>query len=75
MITPEWLAKLTQFVQPILTEMFNDFFSKYAQFSIPLPEKYQCTSPQFSILARTMQVDCDIQNVKGGEDTRYATFL
>jgi len=64
MFTPDWLIEAAQFVTPILNDMINDFLTKYAQFSIPLPEKYQCTSPQFSVLPRTMQIDCDVQTAR-----------
>jgi len=59
----QWLSKLGQFAQPLLTEMFNVFFDRYAQFSIPLLDGFQCASPNFMINSRSMQVDCDIRSV------------
>lgn len=58
-MSAEWLMKLAQFVTPILNDMINDFMMNYAQFPVSLPEKYECTSPEFSIMPRTMQIDCD----------------
>jgi hypothetical protein len=59
----DWLIKLTQFATPILTEMFNTFFNRLAQFPIPLLDGFECTSPEFLVSARTMQVDCDIRAI------------
>jgi len=60
-ISDDWIIKLTQFATPILTEMFNTFFNRLAQFPIPLLDGFECTSPEFIVSARTMQVDCDIR--------------
>jgi hypothetical protein len=62
-ISEDWLIKLTQFATPILTEMFNAFFNRLAQFPIPLLDGFECTSPEFLVSARTMQVDCDIRAI------------
>jgi len=59
------ISKLTQFAQPLLTDMFNVFFDRYAQFPIPLPDGFQCASPDFMVNNRTMQIDCDIRYVEG----------
>jgi len=69
------LTKLSHFARPLLTEMFNVFFDRYAQFAIPLLDGFRCASPDFSINSRSMQVDCDIQTigpktVKDGSDKR-----
>jgi len=58
----EWMAKFSQFAQPILLDMFNAFLNTHAQFPVPLLANYQCTSPDLTILPRTVQVDCDVQS-------------
>jgi len=55
------LAQLGQLSQPLLTEMFNIFLTEYAQFPVPLLEGYECTSPEFRWMQRTMQIDCDVR--------------
>jgi hypothetical protein len=57
------ISKLTQFAQPLLTDMFNVFLDRYAQFAIPLLDGFQCVSPDFMINNRTMQIDCDIRYI------------
>jgi len=57
------LAKLTEFSKSILTDMFNVFLERYAQFFIPLLDDFKCASPDFLISTRSMQLDCDIRMV------------
>jgi hypothetical protein len=59
-MTDEWLLKFADFARPILTDIFNAFLKTYAQYPVPLPNEFECASPEFTITARTMQVDCDI---------------
>jgi hypothetical protein len=59
-MTTEWLGKLSQVAVPTLIETFNSFLNTYAQFPMPLLAGYKCTSPEFIVLPRTMQVDCDL---------------
>jgi len=58
-LSDQCITKLTRFARPLLTEMFNVFFERYAQFAIPLLDGFKCVSPDFSINSRSMQVDCD----------------
>jgi len=55
------MAKLSQLSIPILTEMFNGFLTKFAQFPLPLVEGYECASPEFRWSQRTMQIDCEVR--------------
>lgn len=62
------ISKLSQLSVPVLTEMFNAFFSQYAQFPIPLVDGYACQSPELRWFQRTMQVDTDVRVLP--EETR-----
>jgi len=59
----DWLLLLQEFALPLLTEMFNSFFKKYAQFPIPMLDGFECVKPELSIMSRTMQITCgDVQS-------------
>jgi hypothetical protein len=59
-----WLLSAASFAKPLITESLNAFFDRYGQFPLPLPEKYTCVSPQFTIQPRSMQIDCDMERAK-----------
>jgi hypothetical protein len=62
-IDNDWLVKLEEFAKPLLTDMFNAFLERYAQFPIPLLDGFECASPELSIMARSMQVSCDVRSI------------
>lgn len=61
----DWLIKLHDFAKPMLAEMFNAFFKRYAQFPIPMLDGLECMSPELNIAARSVQVDCDVRQHTG----------
>jgi len=63
-IGEEWLIKLEEFAKPLLTDMFNVFFDRYARFPVPMLDGFECSTPAFWVSARTMQVDCDVTGSK-----------
>jgi len=62
-IDNDWLVKLQEFAKPLLTDMFNAFLERYAQFPIPMLDGFECMDPKLSIMVRSMQVSCDVRAI------------
>jgi hypothetical protein len=63
-MSPEWLQRAASFSKPMIERAINNFLDRYAQFPVPMPSKYECSSPAMNVLHRTVQLDCDVRQVQ-----------